>query len=170
MATQTTLITPSEISSLAREVFIDDTKATRFIVEAEEMDVRPVLGDKMLAYIRDNIAQLSDLLNGTTYVYKDATYTFSGLKKAVAYYTYARLIVGGDIEVTRSGMRSRDSDYSHQAPLQERQQVSRECSAIADHHINQVLDYIKRSATLAEYLERSRRADSQRTQCKIIGD
>ena len=100
----TTLITPSEISSLAREVFIDDSKATRFIVEAEEMDVRPVLGDKMLAYIRDNVAQVSNLLNGTTYTYNGQTYTFSGLKKAVAYYTYARLIVGGDIEVTRSGV------------------------------------------------------------------
>lgn len=166
----TTLITPSEISSLAREVFIDDSKATRFIVEAEEMDVRPVLGDKMLAYIRGNVANVSNLLNGTTYTYKGQTYTFSGLKKAVAYYTYARLIVGGDIEVTRSGMRSRDSDYSHQAQMTERQQVSRECSAIADRHINQVLDYIKRTPDLAAHLERPRRADSQRTQCKIIGE
>lgn len=164
------LITPSEISSLAREVYIDDSKASRFIDEAEEMDVRPVLGDKMLAYIRSNIAALGDLLNGTTYTFKGATYTFKGLKTAIAYYAYSRLIVGGDIEVTRSGMRSRDSEYSHQAPITERQQVSRECSAIADHHINQVLDYIKRTDTLAAQLERPRRADSQRTQCKIIGE
>ena len=139
------LITPSEISSLAREVFIDDSKANRFIDEAEEMDVRPVLGSKMLNYIRENVSTLGDLMNGTTYTFKDLTYTFKGLKTAIAYYAYARLIVGGDIEVTRSGMRSRDSDYSH-------------------------LDYIKRTEALAAYLERSHRADSQRTKCKIIGD
>jgi hypothetical protein len=165
-----TLITPNEISSLAREVYIDDIKATRFIDEAEDMDVRPVLGDKMLKYIRDNVATLTDLMNGATYTYNGQTYTFSGLKKAVAYYTYARLIVGGDVEVTRSGLRSRDSDYSHQVPMEERQQVSRECSAIADRHMNQLLDYIKRTDALAAYLERPRRADSQRTKCKIIGD
>ncbi len=164
------LITPSEISSLAREVFIDDSKANRFIDEAEEMDVRPVLGSKMLNYIRENVSTLGDLMNGTTYTFKDLTYTFKGLKTAIAYYAYARLIVGGDIEVTRSGMRSRDSDYSHQAPIEERQQVSRECSAIADKHINEALDYIKRTEALAAYLERSHRADSQRTKCKIIGD
>lgn len=164
------LITPNEISSLAREVFIDDSKANRFIAEAEELDVRPAIGDKMLQYIRSNVASCVDLLNGTTYTYNSQTYTFAGLKTAIAYYAYARLIVGGDIEVTRSGMRSRDSDYSHQAPLEERQQVSRECSAIADRHINQALDYIKRTDALAANLERSKRADSQRTKCKIIGD
>ena len=164
------LITPNEISSLAREVFIDESKANRFIAEAEELDVRPAIGDKMLQYIRNNVASCTDLLNGTTYTYNGQTYTFAGLKTAIAYYAYSRLIVGGDIEVTRSGMRSRDSDYSHQAPLDERQQVSRECSAIADRHINQALDYIKRTDTLAANLERSKRADSQRTKCKIIGD
>ena len=168
--TQTTLITPNEISSLAREVFIDDSKAIRFIDEAEDMDVRPALGDKMLQYIRENVASLGSLLNGTTYTYKGQTYTFSGLKKAIAYYAYARLIVGGDVEVTRSGMRSRDSDYSHQVPMEERQQVSRECSAIGDRHMNQLLDYIKRTDSLAQYLERPKRADTQRTKCKIIGD
>lgn len=165
-----TLITPNEISSLAREVFIDDSKAIRFIDEAEDMDVRPALGDKMLQYIRDNKSSLTDLLNGTTYTYNGQTYTISGLKKAIAYYAYARLIVGGDVEVTRSGMRSRDSEYSHQVPMEERQQVSRECSAIADRHMNQLLDYIKRSDTLSQHLERPQKADTQRTNCKIIGD
>lgn len=165
-----TLITPNEISSLAREVFIDDTKATRFIDEAEDMDVRPALGDKMLQYIRQNAGTLTELMNGATYEYNGATYTFSGLKKAIAYYAYARLIVGGDIEVTRSGINSRDSEYSHKAVIEERQQVSRECSAIADHHMNQLLDYIKRTDSLAQYLERPKRADTQRTKCKIIGD
>lgn len=164
------LITPSEISTLAREVFIDDTKASLFITEAEDMDVRPALGDKMLKYVRDNADTLTDLMNGTTYVYNGRTYTFSGLKRAVAYYAYARIVVGGDVEVTRSGLRSRDSDYSHQAPLEERQQVSRECSAIADRHMNQLLDYIRRTPSLASNLERPQRADTQRTKCKIIGD
>lgn len=165
-----TLITPDEISSLAREVYIDDSKATRFIDEAEDMDVRPALGDKMMKYIRENSASLTELMNGDTYTYNGQTYTFSGLKKAIAYYAYSRLIVGGDVEVTRSGMRSRDSDYSHQVPMEERQQVSRECSAIADHHMNQLLDYIKRNERYAQYLERPQRADTQRTKCKIIGD
>lgn len=166
-----TLITPSEISTLAREVFIDDSKATRFIDEAEDMDVRPALGDKMMNHIRTSRdANLLPLLNGDTYEYNGQTYTFSGLKKAIAYYAYARLIVGGDIEVTRSGINSRDSDYSHKAVIEERQQVSRECSAIADRHMNQLLDYIKRTDSLAQYLERPNRADTQRTKCKIIGD
>lgn len=168
-----TLIRPSEISTLAREVFIDDDKAVRFIVEAEDLDVRPVLGDRLFLYIYENqsdIEVVNNILNGTVYKYNGNTYLFYGLKTAIAYYAYARLIVGGDIEVTRSGLRSRDSDYSHQVPMEERQQVSRECSAIADRHMNQLLDYIKRTDALAAYLERPRRADSQRTKCKIIGD
>lgn len=163
-------IMPSEISTLAREVYIDDSKAERFIEEAEELDVRPALGDKMTDYAKRNMLTLPELMNGTTYTYNGATYTFAGLKKAVAYYAYARLIVGGDIEVTRSGLRSRDSEYSHQATMEERQQVSRECSAIADLHMNQLLEYIKRTDSLAANLERPKRADTQRTKCKIIGD
>lgn len=170
------LITPNEISSLAREVYIDDSKATRFIDEAEGLDLRPMLGDELFIeimqqnHMQDFDEYIGRVVNGSTYKYNDKIYMFAGLKKALAYYTYARLIVGGDVEVTRSGLRSRDSDYSHQVPMEERQQVSRECSAIADYHMNQLLDYIKRTDALAAYLERPRRADSQRTKCKIIGD
>lgn len=166
------LINPDDISLLAREIFIDDKKANLAITEAEDIDVRPVLGDALINYIKTHRTDCRDLLDGGTYSDDCGLHIFGGLKKAIAYYTYSRLIVAGDVEVTRSGIRSRDSEYSHQVDTVERQQVSRECNAIAARIMNDTIGYINSETQFADFLPCCglQPIGKTRVTCKIIGD
>lgn len=164
------LITPAELSQLSRMCFADDDKAKRFIDEAEQNDIRKNLGNKLYSYIVENRGILGDLLNGCPYTAGSETRYHSGLKKALAYYAYSRLIVGGNVELTRAGVVNRDSDYSHQSDTEERQQTSRETAAIADRYINEVLDYCRNHETLRLYVSANKFKETNRTSVKIIGE
>lgn len=166
------LITPEELSKLTRMSYIDDDKARCFIDEAEQNDVRSKLGDPLYGYICSHVDDLYDLLAGCTYETQcgDTRY-HAGLKKALAYYAYSRLIVGGNIELTRAGMVNRDSDYSYHSDIGERQQTSRETAAIADRYLNEVLDYCRNDDTLKQYVPKPATfKNTSRTNVTIIGE
>ena len=166
------LITPDELSKLTRMSYVDDDKARCFIDEAEQNDIRSKLGDDLYNYVVEHFGELPDLMNGSSYDTQcGMTRYHAGLKKALAYYAYSRLIVGGNIELTRSGMVNRDSDYSHHSDNEERQQTSRETAAIADRYLNEVLDYVRNDETLKQYAPKPTPfKNTSRTNVTIIGD
>lgn len=163
------LITASDINTLARPCYADDTKAARFIDEAEQQDLRQRLGDRLYSYIVSNTEALTDLLDGCTYTAGGEERTVKGLKTALAYYTYSRIVVGGNIEVTRVGVVARDSQYSERSDYSERLQVSRETAAIADYYMSEVLDYCRADATLRLLMRKQNLLSSNRTKFKIAG-
>lgn len=169
------LITASELSSLSRTSYIDDTKSAAYIEEAEQCDVRKHMGDKLFEYITENSTNqdLATLMNGGYYDVQCGNDTdrryHPGLKRTLAYYTYARLVTGGTIELTRVGVVDRDSNYSHHTDLKNRQQASRETAAIADEYMSQVLDYCRHNNTLKAYTVPAQRPNSSRTIINIIG-
>lgn len=166
------LITPDELAKLTRMSYVDDDKARCFIDEAEQNDIRPKLGDPLYSYIVANFGGLRDLMSGCSYEAQcGMTRYHAGLKKALAYYAYSRLIMGGNIELTRSGMVNRDSDYSHHSDNEERQQTSRETAAIADRYLNEVLDYVRNNNALKQYAPKpSMFKNTSRTNVTIIGN
>lgn len=168
------LITPTEMSSLSRMSYIDDNKAAAYIEEAEQNDIRRWMGDALYEYVTNNISNVSDLLNGCYYDAQDCCGTIRrrhmGVKSALAYYAYSRIVTGGTIELTRVGVVDRNSDYSYHTDLQNRQQASREAAAIADRYMGEVMDYVKNNETLAAYAAKAQRPNSNRTTLKIIGE
>lgn len=163
------LLTPNEVSLLARPVYSDEQKAMRYIYEAEQNNLKPAMGDD--AYLRakrNRTAETEMLLKGGTYTDEDGRERhFAGLKRALAYYTYSRLVESSNIELTRQGVVNRRSDYSDEADRQERIEASRETYAIADRYLKECLAYLAFIEGTGSCKEDN--VNSNRTKIKIIG-
>jgi hypothetical protein len=86
---------------------IDDaTRINPYILQAQQFDLKPLLGEQFYKYILDNPAteEIQLLLSGGGYDYQNTNYEFSGLKIVMAYYAYARIIENQNIHVTRFGV------------------------------------------------------------------
>ena len=100
------LITKSDIA-LHREISrgVKDDKINPFINDAEFLDVRPLLGDKLYHDLVNNSseANYAALLDETEYEYNGVTYINPGLKKVLAIYSYSRYVLFGSFTDTSFG-------------------------------------------------------------------
>lgn len=84
-------------------------KLNTFIEEAQDFDLRPIIGDEFyLALSADVLASPSlqtygDLWNGSTYVYGSNTYKNYGLKIVLINYAYARYLKATNTNQTAFG-------------------------------------------------------------------
>ena len=97
---------------------LDVKKLNPYIQEAQNFDLRPVLGEAffydLLANSDDSIYQ--DLLNGKEYQNaNDETVAFEGLAAALKYFAYARYIESSNTHSTAYGLVSKTNDFSQQA-------------------------------------------------------
>lgn len=162
------MITPLEVSMLARPVYADEQKTMRYIFEAEQNNLKPAMGDD--AYLkakRNDDFNMRMLLNGGTYTdSRGKMRQFAGLKRALAYYTYSRLVESSSLELTRQGAVVRRSEYSDEAERTERLAASRETYAIADRYMEECLAYLAYLDGRCDDGE----VNSNRTKIKVIGD
>lgn len=154
------LITPMEVSMLARPCYADEQKVMRYISEAEQNNVKTILGDDLILRLKAGEEKL--LLNGGTYERNGKRYQLNGVKKALAYYTYSRLIESSSVNITRQGAVNRRSEYSDEASREELLSASRETYAIADRYMDECLLYINDKCS-------NDNVNSNRTKIKIIG-
>ena len=92
-----------------------------YIDESEAIDVKPILGEQI--YIDLCEAQtgttLTDnqllILDGGVYTVDNRKYHFSGLKKAIAYFVYSRLIRNADGQLTSYGFVNKELNESSPA-------------------------------------------------------
>lgn len=165
------LITPDEINELARPCSADEDIARRFIEEAEHNDIRPALGDALYIAIATSPDKYDELLNGGLYSDPcgEQRY-FPGLKKALAYYAYARIVKSGTNISTRYGFVSKSDDYSHSVEFKERNQAYNDAFSIADHYMKDCLGYIQcRPEAFPEYTQDGKMT-ANRVRYKVIGD
>lgn len=153
------LITPEEISLLARPCHVDEQKAIAYIVEAELNNIKPALGDDLFLRLKRGENRL--LLEGGEYERDGKLYYIAGVKRALAYYVYSRLLESGSVGLTRQGVVNRRSEFSDEADEREKISVSRETYAIADRYMQEIAKYIGGCGEATE--------TSQRTLMKLIG-
>lgn len=135
-----TLITPEEISTLARPCYADEEKALAYIVEAEQNNIKPAIGDDL--YIQLKEGGQTFLLEGGIYERNGKRYYLNGIKKALAYFVISRLYESSTTELTRQGAVNRRSEYSDNADNSEIISVSRETYAIANRYMEEVERYL----------------------------
>lgn len=135
-----TLITPEEISTLARPCYADEEKALAYIVEAEQNNIKPAIGDDL--YIQLKEGEQTFLLEGGIYERNSKRYYLNGIKKALAYFVISRLYESSTTELTRQGAVNRRSEYSDNADNSEIISVSRETYAIANRYMEEVEKYL----------------------------
>ena len=172
-AMQTYLITSDEVSRLSRpmSIHIDQEKMDAYIRESEDIDLRPALGDALLLDIKAYPEKYGTLLEGG--VYEDACGTkhaLAGLKTALAYYTYARMVKNADDHVTRFGFVNKQDDYSTRPDYREKSMAYNDAYSVASSYLKECVAYL--NANKADYpiYKGNGGIKSNLTTYKVIGD
>jgi hypothetical protein len=115
--TETKLITLSDFAEY-RHITANINEVARldpFIIEAQLMDLKPVLGSYLYDDFIKNISQskYTELLNGKEYTNTDGKLIrYHGVKPVLVYYTYARLLANDNYRSTPTGFVKKLNDYS----------------------------------------------------------
>lgn len=142
------IITPEEVVSLGRPIGkVDDNKLLAFITEAEQMSIKPALGDELFLKILsegETNEKYQTLLKGGEYRDCNSNLrSFVGLKVAISYYVYAQNIMSGDFTSTRFGMRIKDSEFSQGISSKERSDCYNNALEVAQHYLSECIAYCK---------------------------
>lgn len=149
------LLTTTEIKTLGRPIGnVADDKLNAFITEAEQLHIKPILGDELFLKLQEESEtekknpDLQMLLSGGTYIVNEGTAsekprTFSGLKVAISYFVYAQNLMVGDIESTRYGMVIKNGDFSNHVSSKERSDAYNNTIQIANAYLTECLSYCK---------------------------
>lgn len=149
------LITTEEVTVAGRPMgsHIDEERLLAYITETEMMYVKPILGDSlfhaMLADEEDSNEKFVKLLSGGTYGVGGEVYSFAGLKKAIAYYVFAKNIMVGDFQSTRYGIVMKESDYSSHISSAERSSCYNDALEIANVYMKDCVEYCNRMGLLS---------------------
>lgn len=164
------LITVEEVSTLARElsIHLEEEKVETYIREAESIDIKSALGDALFLDIKEHSEKYELLLEGGMYDNSRAQKKLlTGLKTALAYYTYARIVKSGDMNVTRFGTVLNDTEESTRPSFKEKLQAYNDAFSIAARYMQECVDYII-DAKLPLY-DRDGKVRANGTTFKIIG-
>jgi len=145
------LTTATEVRVLCRPITLNfkDANIEVYIDEAEAIDVKPILGEQM--YIDLSEAQTGTtltadqvlILDGGVYTVDSRKYVFSGLKKAISYFVYSRLIKNADGQLTRYGFVNKELNESQRPELREKIQAADDAMKTGNAYLNEVLQFIK---------------------------
>lgn len=166
------LITISEVSQLSRDMskHVDADRMSAYIRESQEIDIKSALGDALYIDLTTNTENYSDLLNGTQYEVCGKKKVFAGLKTALAYYVYARIVKNGDGYVTRFGYVNKDSDYSNRPDMREKVMAYNDAFSIADKYLKECVEYLNDNRDKFPLYNKGGKIKANRTKFRIIGD
>lgn len=143
-----TLITIEEAKSLARPLLMHNEKIEPFIVEVEQTQIKPALGDSLFKDLHDDVKSLDDpysiLLSGGEYTDRCGNFrSFSGLKVAIAYIVYTKTLMAGDVESTRFGFMQKDGQYSQHISTAQRSAAYNEAMEVSQHYLKECIDFCR---------------------------
>lgn len=127
--------------NIARTVVWDD--AEPFVREAQNLDIKPKISDSILLNLLSEENDIYTLLlNGGVYTYNGQDWMFSGLKAALSYYTYARL-VNNSFDLTRFGSVQKIDQYSQNTQDVQRKTLKLDAVTTADAYMYECVQFIK---------------------------
>lgn len=130
-------------------IHVDDQLINNSIIEAQEIDLSPIIGEQVYISILENKGSYTDvyknLMDGCIYTYEDNKYELRGIKVALCYLAYARIIKSVDNSVSRSGFLQKDNDHSVHSAIKERLAAANEAAGTGVYYANKCLDYILRN-------------------------
>lgn len=147
------IINPEWLKEIGRPMGnIDNRQVMAYIAEAEQLLVKPVLGDALLIALKEDSIEderYTLLLDGGVYEAEDETiHSFMGLRMAVAYYVYAQNIMVGDYQSTRFGMVVKNDDYSDRLSAKERSDAYNNALEVAHQYMDDCVEYCKSAGLL----------------------
>lgn len=169
------LIIPNEAKAMARGIskHVTDDKVNIYIEESENIDIKRALGDAMFLDVKSNPDTEANaiLLSGGEYLDRHGeTRYFNGLKKALSYYVYARLMKNGDYNVDRFGTNTKNSEYSNNAVYKEKVTAYNDAFSVADTYLKECVMYLKENPDKYPLYRGMGKIKSNRTKFKVIGE
>ena len=148
------LITPSEVTQYGRPISAktDNDKLNAYIIEAEQMNIKPVLGDDLFLSILEkgeDDEKVAMLLKGGSYQSECKIYTFVGLKAAMSYYVYAKYLMVGDFNATRFGVMMKEDSFSSHISSADRSNAYSDTLEVANCYLQDCVSYCKRNGLMS---------------------
>lgn len=150
MARQNHIINGQYLSGIGRPIGrIPEDQLDAFITEAEQMYVKPALGENLFIRLLDiekaeKDEALKILLDGGIYSDSDGhSHSFVGLRMAMSYYVYAQNVMTGDFQSTRYGMVVKDNDYSSHISSKERSDAYNNALEVANTYLKDCIVYCR---------------------------
>ena len=160
----THILTEEQLRKLGRPIGkkVDSTKLEAFITEAEQLHVKPIIGDALFLRILAELEKESIedknillLLDGGNYNSKDYgkrgnddIHCFMGLRESLSYYVYAKYVMSGDIESTRFGIGVKENEYSSHISDKSRSTLYNGIIEIAKGYLEECLTFCKISGLI----------------------
>lgn len=170
------LITPSDVLALSRNNSgqLDPRDVEAYIEEAEQLDIKPTIGTPL--YLR-LLANSGDAESNKTLLY-GGNYTtpcgeqamFAGVRKALAYYVYGRIVKNGGRTATRFGFVEKRDEHSSHVDYRERLNIANDATLVADSYMKETLNYIQQSGKFPEYKACNGGMKNRRVTIKAIGE
>lgn len=167
------LITTLDVSSLSRgmSVHVDEDKIETYIRESESIDIKSALGDALYLDVKENPEKYKLLLDGGIYEDKcGEKKIFMGIKTALAYYTYARIVKNGDGNVTRYGFVHKEDEYSSRPDIKEKVMAYNDAFSIADRYLKECVRFLEEKKDDYPLYKGNGKIKANRTVFRILGD
>lgn len=167
------LITTLEVADLSRgmSVHVDEDKIETYIRESESIDIKSALGDAFYLDVREHPEKYALLLDGGTYEDKcGEKKIFMGIKTALAYYTYARIVKNGDFNVTRYGLMQKEDEYSSRPDIKEKVMAYNDAFSIADRYLKECVMFLDDRKEEYPLYKGNGKIKANRTVFRILGD
>lgn len=124
----------------------DGKKLRAYIEEVEDVYIKKNIGNELYLKLKKDKENddYKKLLNGGEYTNRNGeTCSFLGLKKAISYYVYAQVIMSGDVESTKTGIRLKDSDFSSRISSKERSDYYSNALEVANNYLKDCILFCK---------------------------
>ena len=161
------LITREDIDRECRPCNAQDALVDRCIEEAQNLDIIPAIGADWWLRVLDRNDDAVATLLWEGGIYRDTcgnAHIFAGLRKALLYYAYGRIVRSSGGVSTRFDFVVKADQYSDSADLQAKVQAYNEAFSNADTYKAQCLAYLNTSETCCK-----RKLVNNRLSVKKIG-
>lgn len=159
-ATEKYLITKTDILTYRPTAALDDTRIKPFILEAQRLDLRPVLNDalyydfvlKFDSTLDPMYASYQKLLVGDQYTYQALTIDYDGIKPMLCFFALARFVASNPFNITRMGVVVKSSDQSDPVDTTQLRTLVNDLRSVAIGYQNEVIKYLENNtSTFALY-------------------
>lgn len=167
------LITIDELRSHTRDMsqHVDKAKIEVYLRESENIDIKSALGDALFLDVKDKPDNYKLLLEGGVYETECGDkIVFTGLKSALAYYTFARIVKNGDGNVTRYGFVNKESEYSSRPDIREKMMAYNDAFDIANYCLKECVTYLNNCKDKYPLYKGNGGIKAIRTVYRIIGE
>lgn len=127
---------------------VSDDILNQSILDAQIVDVQPLVGSDFFNDILRNVSNYQSLLDGGDYTYKNKTYSNYGLKAVIVFYAYSRYVMFGSTVGTQYGFMEKLNNESQHIDINMKKSVSKSNEKIAFNYWQNVKLYLDRNKDL----------------------